>query len=50
MYILSTTFKQSTSFTPPQKWSKTVERINPSTGKCAFKAKFVTAVPIFTSG
>jgi hypothetical protein len=42
--------KQSFSLTPPQKWSKTVALINPSTGKWAFMAKLVTAVPIRTRG
>lgn len=32
------------------KWSKTVERISPPTGKCAFKAKLVTIDPILTKG
>ena len=41
---------QSFSFTPPQKWSKTVERISPSTGKLRFRATFVAAVPILTKG
>ena len=50
VYILSTTDKQSSSFTPPQKWSKTVARIKPSTGKLALSAKLVTAVPMRTKG